>query len=268
MKSGCMKTALSRLKLVIGDYAYFVSQVIKKEFKLRYAQSYLGIVWVILEPLMLVITLSIVFTLIGRQGKGGVPFPIYFYSAILPWGIFSRSLTVGTNVFIADKELMRKIRYPRWIPVLSHVFVSLCDFLLAGIAFAVVLIFYRVQPTVHYLFLPLLVLLQLMLSTGIVLLLGSMNVYVRDIGKLTGLLSTIWFWFTPIVFSFPFEGRTKIIYYLNPVAGIVNNCRRIVAYGETIQLGQLVAPLILAPALMALGIYVFRKLSRNFADVL
>jgi len=248
-------------------YRYFLYQVIKTKFVVRYAQSFLGVVWVVLEPMLLVVSLSVIFTVIGRRGLPGVPFPLFFYSGVLIWRIFSESLTQGTRTFLEDRSLMKKIDYPRWLSLLSRLSVTFLDFVFANVAFICLLVYYRVQPTVNWLYIPAILGLQLFISFSIMMSFATINVYVRDIGRISGVLSTIWFFFSGIIFYFPYEGKTKLIFFINPIVGIINSYRRIILFGEAPILQQLYCAFAASVVLFTVGVLVYRKYSRNFLDV-
>ena len=252
----------------LKKYRYFLFQIIKTKFTVRYAQSYLGVIWVVLEPMLLVITLSVIFSVIGRRGLPGVPFPLYFYSGILLWRIFSESLTIGTKTFIEDKVLLRKIPYPRWLSLVSRLAVIFLDFLFANVAFIVLLVYFRVRPNGAWLWLPVVVGMQLFISFSVMLSFATINVYVRDVGRVSGILATIWFFFSGIIFYFPYTGRTKIIYYINPIVGIIESYRRILLFGRAPMLEQLYCAIAASVLLFIVGVVIYKRYSRNFLDVM
>jgi ABC-type polysaccharide/polyol phosphate export permease len=253
---------------IIYSYRFFISELIKKDFKIRYTQSYLGLSWIILEPLITSITLSAIFVLAGRKGKEGIPFPIFFYSGVIIWGLFKHALTTGPKVFIKNKDLITKINYPRWLSIFTSINTNIFDFIFANISFIILLIYYGYRPNMYYIYLPFLIMLIVLLSFGLHLIFSSINVFVRDTEKLTGIAATVWFWFTPIIFHFPFDGKTKIIYYVNPVAGIISNYRSIIAFGNPPQFELLYSSLIGIFLFNTVGFFIFKKLSKNFADVI
>ena len=250
------------------NYRHFFITIVKKEFKVRYAQSYLGITWIVLEPLFLVLTLSFIFTAIGRKAPGGHPFALYFYSGLLPWNYFISSFVQGTNVFVKDANLIKKIFYPREISVSINVAVNFIDFGFANIAFIVLLIIYQISPNWNYLYLPILLLLQTLFAYSLSLVFGSINVFVRDIGIIVKTLRTLWFWFTPIIFDYPFSGRTKFLYYVNPMAGIIKNYRNIILDNTPPVIQQLLSVTIAIVVFFIVGIIIFKRLEKEFVDVL
>jgi lipopolysaccharide transport system permease protein len=252
----------------IVKYWPFFSTIVKKDFKIRYAQSYLGMTWLIFEPLLLVLTLSYIFTLIGRKARGGHPFPMFFYSGLLVWNYFIKTLNQGTSAFINDANLIKKIYFPKEISIFKNIAVNFIDYLFANVAFVVIMVIYKYTPNWNYLYLPLLLILETLFVYSLTLLLASINVYVRDIKIIVNALSRIWFWFTPIIFHYPFSGRTKIIYYANPMSGIVNNFREVILSNKPPIIEQLYSAFIFTTVLLIISTIVFKKLEREFVDVL
>jgi len=249
-------------------YRYFITTVIGKEFKVRYAQSYLGMAWLVLEPLFLVMTLSYIFTVIGRTSGGGHPFPLFFFSGLLPWNYFIRCFNSGTNSFIFDADLIKKIYYPREISIFKHIGVGFIDYLFANVSFIVLLIVFNYSINWYYLYIPVLLLLETVFLYCITLLTASLNVYVRDVGIIVNTLSGIWFWFTPIIFHYPFSGRSKILYYINPMAGIISNFRTIILENQAPIFVQLYSIVGYTIVFALIGWVAFHKLEKEFVDVL
>ena len=252
----------------IWDYRIFLSSIVGKEFKVRYSQSVLGVAWLVVEPLLLVLTLSTIFTLIGRTGPGGAPFPVFFYAGLLPWQIFASALSKGTTCFVSDKSLMHKIPFPKEISVVKALATYYIDFLFACISFVGVLIFFRYAPNLNYLYIPLLLLLIGLLAAGLMFLLGTIHVYIRDIGILAKTLTTVWFWFTPIIFYYPFEGPTEFLYYVNPMAGIIYGFRNIILFNQPPIPIMLISSLVWISVMFIVGYWLFRRHERTFADVI
>jgi len=246
----------------------FLFLSVRKEFKSRYTESALGTLWIMFEPMILVATMSIIFTLLGRHGPEGIAFPVFFYSGILPWNLFATCLTRGTQVFISDRALISKVNFPKEISVFKNQSVFLLDFLFASLTFVVILIIFHVTPNLFYLYLPALIFLQVLLGIGVMFVTATLNVFIRDVGILTRNLATVWFWFTPIIFDYPFSGNTKIIYYLNPMAGIVDGYRKIIIYNQAPIFETLWCALIASPILILIGYVLFIKKEGHFADAL
>src|SRR5690606_5991700 len=123
------------------------------------------------------------------------------------------------------RGLLQKIPYPREITILKSWIIYFIEFLFSGIAFLAILALYQHPPNWHWVYLPPLLVLVFFFSIGVMFATASVHVYIRDVGILMRTLSNVWFWFTPIIFDFPFSGMTKILYYINPMVGIVKGFR-------------------------------------------
>jgi len=262
-----IKRFVKKIKNAI-KYRHFLSSLVFKQFKVRYAQSYLSMTWLVLEPLLLVLTLSYIFTAIGRKAPGGHPFPIFFYSGLLPWNYFVNSLVQGTTSFISDSSLIKKIYYPRELSVVKTIAVNFIDFLFANVAFIVILIIYNYSVNWNFFYIPVLLILQTTFVYGLALIFASMNVFVRDIGIIVNTLRTLWFWATPIIFYYPYAGKTKFLYYVNPMTGIIVNYRIIIMDGNPPVIKYLYSVLVASFILIILSSIVFKRLEREFVDVL
>lgn len=249
-------------------YRHFIFTIVVKEFKVRYAQSYLGMAWLVLEPLLLVLTLSYIFVLIGRIASGGHPFPVFFYSGLLSWNYFLGSFTEGTNSFIRDAALIKKIYYPREISIIKTIAVHFIDFLFANIAFIIILIVYKYTPNWNYFYLIVLLILQTTFVYSLSLLTATISVYIKDIQILVNTIAKLWFWFTPIIFHYPFSGRTKILYFVNPMAGIISNYRVIILDNNPIYIEQLYSIFGYIFILTILSSLLFKRFKKGFVDVL
>lgn len=258
-----MKQKLFRL----FEYRFFLDVLVKKEFKIRYSQSVLGMSWLIIEPLITVLTFSVIFTLIGRKGPHGAPFPVFFYSGLVIWNFFNSCLTSGVKSFINDQALWTKLDFPRAIIIIKNIVVYCTDMILALIPVVPIFLYYGYFPNIKYLILIPLFGLVAIFGLGIMLLFASLNVYFRDIGILVRTLSTIWFWFTPIIFHFPEEGVIKLLYYINPMAGVVITFRKIILLNEFPEWSYLISILSCSILFFIVGYLSYKRLQRGFADV-
>jgi lipopolysaccharide transport system permease protein len=253
---------------ILWSYREFIKALVQREFKTRYTQSVLGLLWLVIEPSLLVATFTLVSILADRHAPNGEPFPVYFYSAMLIWRLFDRTLRAGTDAFIADGSLLTKLAFPRQISIIRAHIISLCDFLIESIVFVALLIVYQKGPTLQWLHLPFLLAVTLFLTHGLSLFLGTLNVFIRDIGILLGTATSILFWFTPIIFDFPPQGRTELLFWLNPIAGIVRNYRHVILGAETLEWTLLLPAIALGMVFNLLGVHTFQRLQKRFVDAL
>ena len=139
-----------------------------REIKVRYKQSFLGAVWAILQPLSSTIIFSIIFSRIVRVPTDGIPYPIFYYSALLPWTFFATSISTGVPSLVNNMNLVTKIYFPREIVPLAAILASFVDFLIASLIFIGMMIFYQVPVSPSFVYIPLILLIQVILMAGIV----------------------------------------------------------------------------------------------------
>ncbi len=250
---------------------YFARELILKDLKLRFVGSKLGAAWLILEPLVLVMSLSAVFTLVGRLGFIGaseVPFPLFFYAGVLPWSFFASALGAGPNVFLADAAFLSKATFPREVMVLKFLGVALTELACSAIAFLLLMAWYGYWPNVAWLFLPVLILIALVLCAGVVFALGSLNVVIRDTATISRACLAVLFWFSPVVMTFDTNGPLRVMYYLNPMAGLIDGGRAILLHGRMPDWVHVWPSALISTMIFSIGYWIFRKTEPGFVDVL
>ncbi|MGD1994851.1 MAG: ABC transporter permease, partial [Anaerolineae bacterium] len=187
-----------------------------RDIKVRYKQSVLGIAWAILQPLSATLLFAVVFSRFVRIDTGGIPYPIFYYSAMLPWTFLSSSISFGVPVLVNNMNLVTKIYFPREILPIAAVAASFVDFLVASVVFIGMMIFYRVTVGVSMLLVPLVVAVQILLTLGVVLAASAVMIRYRDIRFVVPLGLQLWLYATPIIYPLSFvPERFRTIYMLN-----------------------------------------------------
>jgi len=249
-------------------YRDFLFAWTSRVVRARYQQSILGGLWAILQPAATVAVFTIIFTRFIPVDTGDIPYIVFSYSAMVPWLLFSTSITDMVESLVMNMNLVTKIHFPREILVIAALLARVFDFVIAFSILIILLVIYRL-PVLHigWLFLPIILAIQLALSLGFGLIGAGLNVFYRDIKHLIGLGMQLWFYATPIIYPptmVPESWRT--LYYLNPMAGVIE------AYRAVLVRGQLPPTTILLSAALALvilvvGILFFRRIEHQFADV-
>ena len=240
-----------------------------RDIKVRYKQSLLGIAWAILQPLSATLIFSLVFSRFIRISTDGIPHPIFYYSAMLPWTYLTSSISFGTSCLINNMDLVTKIYFPREILPISAVLASFVDFLIAAVIFAGMMIYYRLSVGPSWVWIPVLLLVQTLLTLGIVFIASALNVFYRDIRFIVPLGTQLWMYLTPIIYPLsmvPEELRS--IYMLNPMAGLIDSYRRIVLNAQWPNLTYLLTALIVSVVVFLLGYVYFKRAESVFADVI
>ena len=244
-------------------------QLTLREIKAKYKQSILGYSWVILVPLINLGVLSIVFSYLFKVPTGNIPYPIFLFVALVPWLFLSNAVSSATGSVIANGSLVTKVSLPREILPASAVTSKLVDLFLMMIILSFFLILYKISFHPTLLFAPVIVLSQILLIMGVSFFLSAGNVFYRDIEHAVGLLLMVWMYLTPIVYSPDLIPKDlKSLFYLNPMAGIIDAYRNIILDGNLPDWGSFCYSAAISLAVFVLGYLYFKNRSRFFADVI
>jgi len=240
-----------------------------RNIKVRYKQSLLGVAWAIIQPLSATILFAIVFSRFVRVPTQGIPYPIFYYSALLPWTFFASSITTGVPSLVVNMHLVTKIYFPREILPIAYVLASFVDFLVASVIFVGMMLFYRVPLAASMVLVPVLLLVQIILTLGVVLLASALNVFYRDINFIVPLGMQIWMYLTPIIY--PLElvpERFQGLYMLNPMAGLIESYRRIVLTGQWPEPAHVASAVMVSLVIFLLAYWYFKRAEVVFADII
>jgi lipopolysaccharide transport system permease protein len=257
----------------LWQYRGFVLNSVKREFALRYTDSGLGVLWNIINPLAMIIVYTIIFAEVMRSRLPGIEdryaYGVYLCAGVLTWGLFVDIVTRSAGMFIDNANLLKKSAFPR---VCLPSIVTLSALLNFGVVFAIFLVFLELTgrfpgwPVVAVV--PLLV-LQIAFAVGLGTLVGTLNVFFRDIGHVIGVLLQFWFWLTPIVYPasiLPDEFR--ILLELNPMAALISAYQGIFVERVVPSWSNLASTLIVTAVLLTVGYVTFRRHAPELVDEL
>jgi lipopolysaccharide transport system permease protein len=240
-----------------------------RSIKVKYKQSLLGIVWAILQPLSATILFAVIFSYFVPVDTGGVPYPIFYYSALLPWTFFSISVSFAVPSLVNNMTLVTRIYFPREILPIAAVMASFVDFLVASVIFAGMLVLYQVPVGPVMLLFPILIVIQIALTLGVVLVASTVNVFYRDIRFVMPLGVQLWMYLTPIIYPVNLvPERWRALYMLNPMAGLINAYRSIILQGELPQLNTLGLAALVSGVICVAGYRYFKHMEWQFADII
>lgn len=255
---------------VYRELIYFMTW---RDIKVRYKQTLLGASWAVLQPFLRMVVFSLLFGGIARL-EYGLPYPLFNFAALLPWGLFEKALNDAGRSLVANRNMITKVYFPRMVIPLASVLSGLVDFAIALVVLVGIVVFYHVRPesnfdftpTIALAFLPLLVLLSLVTALGASLWLSAMNVMYRDVGYVLPFLTQLWFFVTPVVYSSTdVPEKLRLVYSLNPMTGVVEGFRW--ALLGTQPPGPMVwISAIISLGLLMTGLFYFRQMERRFAD--
>lgn len=239
-----------------------------RDLKVRYKQTLLGASWAILQPFLTMVVFSVFFGGLAKVPSDGVPYPIFSFTALLPWTLFSKAMQDASRSLVASANIISKVYFPRLILPLSSVLAGLVDFLIAFVVLLVMMLFYGISPTANIWTLPLFILLALITAIGVGLWLSALNVMYRDVGYVIPFLTQFWMYITPIAYpASMIPEQWKFIYALNPLTGVVEGFRwALLGTGEGPGISLLISASI-AILLTISGLFYFRRMERKFADM-
>jgi ABC-type polysaccharide/polyol phosphate export permease len=273
-----------RLKLrELRQYRYLLRNLVVRDLKARYKNSVLGILWSILNPLFLMVVFTVLFNVLANNQIR--QYPIFVLVGLIPWNFFSGSLVSGTVSVTGNSALVKKVYFPRELLPTSALLSNLVNFFFAFLVLVVFLYIFDIGLTVHALWVPALLLTQLIFTLGLCLLLGSLTVFYRDVLMILEVVTLAWFFLTPVFYSLEMFGDTvtvlgvtfvpaQVMRWLNPMASIIDGYRTVLwgTYGSSGPVGMnpayLLRTFVTAVLILIAGYAVFVKLNPLFGEKL
>ena len=257
------------------QYRELIRNLIIRDLKVRYKNSALGVLWSLLNPLLMTLVFTVVFTIMIPSEIDA--YPVFFMCGFLPWSFLAASLTGGTGSIVNNAHLIKKVYFPREILPAADVLSNLVNFLLALIVLFALILVYRVQLTPAVLTLPLIILAQTMFVMGLSLLLSTANVFYRDTQHILEVLMQAWFFLTPIFYPItilPADahilGLTVDVQLwlrrLNPMASLVASYRDVLYRGAPTGVDFFLRTLLTCFLVLVIGYLVFCRYSRVFGE--
>jgi len=253
----------------IWEYRELLLFLAWRDLKTRYAQTTIGFAWAIIQPVAMMLLFTLVFSNFAKLPSDGVPYPLFVYAALLPWGYFSRSLDKSSFSMVAESNLITKVYFPRIIVPISATLVGMIDFAIAFLLLLVMMAFYGVLPSWEALFVPMFLLLIMLISLAVSLWLAALFVRFRDIAAAMPLVTQIWMFASPVVYPVSMvPEQWQWIYNLNPMAGVIEGFRWALLKTAPPALGGMAVTDVCVVVLLLLGMSYFNRMERQFADVI
>lgn len=259
------------LSLELGDlwrYRELLFFLTWRDIKVRYKQTVLGAAWAILQPLLTMVIFSIIFGTLANLPSDGIPYPIFTYTALLPWQLFAFALTNSSNSLVGSQNLISKVYFPRLIVPIASVLPGLIDFAIAFVVLLGMMVYYQIPITIRILALPVFILLGIMTALAIGFWFSALNVKYRDIRYVVPFLTLFWQYATPVAYSSSLiPEKWRMLYGLNPMAGVVEGFRwALLGSGEV---GSLLWVSVVVVLLFFVGgLIYFKRMEDTFADVI
>ena len=252
----------------LWEYRELLYFLVWRDIKVRYKQTVLGAAWAIIQPFFTMVVFSLFFGKLAKIPSDGVPYPLFCFAALVPWTLFSNGLSQSSNSLVGSAHLITKVYFPRMVIPISSIFSGALDFLISFVVLLAMMAVYGIFPTWNTLWLPLLILFVFVSSLGVGMWLSALNVQFRDVRYIVPFLAQIWLFATPIAYpSSLLSEPWRTIYGLNPMVGVVEGFRWALLGTDTAP-----GPIVIVSSLAALtiligGAFYFRRMEKNFADI-
>ena len=239
-----------------------------RDIKVRYKQTALGAAWAVIQPFFTMVVFSLFFGRLAGVPSDGIPYPIFAYSALLPWSYFAGALDRAGNSLVGSANLITKVYFPRLVIPLSAVLAGLLDFAIAFLVLIGMMLFYGITPTALVVALPFFLLLALLTALGVGLWLSALNVQYRDVRYTIPFLTQFWLFASPVAYPASLvPERWRALYGLNPMAGVVEGFRWALL-GRAQPPGPLLGVSVMVVILLFVsGLFYFRRMETTFSDV-
>lgn len=239
-----------------------------RDVKVRYKQTVLGAAWAILQPLLSTAIFTIVFGRLARMPSDGAPYPLFIFTALLPWTFFANAIASSANSLVGNANLISKVYFPRLLSPISSVGVGLVDLAVASLVMAGLFTLYGVAPTPSALLAPLFLLLIVINAIGVGALLSALTVSYRDFRYVIPFLVQLWMYASPVVYPVSLiPEKYRLLAALNPMAGLLDGFRRALL-GQSIRWDLAGVSTTVTLLVLLLGLLYFRRVERRFVDVI
>jgi len=263
------------------QYRELITALAWKNIVVRYKQAYLGILWAILKPIMLMLIFTLVRSFVGIE-TGDIPYPILTFAALLPWIFFRESASEGVNSVTSNSPLIKKIYFPREVFPLTAMVTKLVELAISFIILAGMMIYYKMAPTIYALWVPVIILYTMTVALTISFFGAAINVYYRDMGQALPVALSLLMYGSPVIYPLSLVHQKLIIeqiagdwsnalytlYTLNPLAGIIGSFQNVLLKGIPPDLSTIWPGLILTLAILPFSYLFFKRAENWFADVI
>ena len=253
----------------LWHYRELLFRLAWRDVAVRYKQTSIGVLWAILQPFLTMIVFTLVFGKFANFPSKGVPYPIFVYSALLPWTYFASSLGVASGSLVSNKGLVTKVYFPRVLLPLAGVIVPLVDFLFAFVVLVGMMAWFDVWPGWALVLAPLFLLMALLTSLGVALFLSAINVRYRDVPYAMPFLLQIWLFLSGVVYAISaLPEKWQWVLALNPMTAVISGFQWGVLNTPAPELGKTLVSIGAMAAMFVVGLWFFRRSEPRFADTI
>jgi len=247
------------------ELLYFL---IWRELKVRYKQTAIGMVWVLIQPLTMMVIFAVIFGRFAQLPSDGRPYAVFALAALVPWTYFSQALIRSGLSLVSDANLLQKVYFPRLIVPISAVIASVPDFAVSFVLLLGMLVWFHIAPSWGIVLLPFFLLLAIITAVAVGLWLSALNVRYRDVGHILPILTQVWMYASPVVYPISLVPESwRIFYGLNPMVGVIEGFRWGLLATNPPDLTIIVVGTATATLALLTGLFFFKRMEPTFADI-
>lgn len=235
----------------------------------RYKQTAIGATWVVIQPLINMILFTLIFSRLAKMPSDGIPYPVFVFSALLPWSYFAQALARTSSSVVGSSNLVTKIYFPRLLIPIAASFAPVIDLIFSFLVLLVLMAWYKIVPTWGLLSLPLFLGLAIMTALAVGLWSSALNVRYRDVGSIIPFVAQIWMYASPVAYPVSMvPEKWRLLYSLNPMVGVIEGFRWALIGNKSPDFIIMSISAIVVAFLLFGGIVYFKKMEQTFADVI
>jgi lipopolysaccharide transport system permease protein len=251
----------------VWEYRELLFFLVWRDVKVRYTQTVLGAGWAVLQPVLAMLVFTLFFGRLAGIPSDGIPYPLFVYTALVPWQFCAFAVTQGGQSLVANQSLITKVYFPRILVPLATVLAGLVDVAIAGMLVLALMAYYGIAPTVAAAALPLPVGLALGTALGASLWLSALNVRYRDVRYTLPFITQLWLFLSPVVYGTSLvPERWRVVLGLNPMAGVADGFRWTLLGVPPAPASMFVVSCLVMLGLLGSGLVYFGRVERTFAD--
>jgi len=239
-----------------------------RDVKVRYKQTILGVLWVVLQPLLMMVVFTFLFGRVAGIRSDGISYSLFAYAGLVMWTFFSSAVTAAGNSLVNSASLITKVYFPRMLVPAAAIGSTLVDFTIAFVPLVIAMIFSKVRFTSNLLLLPIFIVLVVTLALGFGMWMAALNVKYRDIKLALPFVIQLWFFASPIIYPLSMiHGKLRVVLALNPMAGIIEGFRTSLYGHQPFDWPMIGYAAVVAVMFLVYASYSFRRAERSFADL-
>jgi lipopolysaccharide transport system permease protein len=240
-----------------------------RDVKVRYKQTAIGALWAVLQPFLTMVIFTVLFGRLAKISSDNIPYPVFSYSGLLPWTFFASAINLAGLSLVTNANMIAKIYFPRLLMPAAAVLGAMLDFVIAFGVLLVMMAYYGITPGFAAFTLPLFLALAVFTALGICLWLAALNVKYRDIRYVIPFMTQVWLFLTPVLYpSSMIPSKWRLVYGINPMSGVVEGFRWSLLGTEKAPGAMIVVSIGVVVLLFVGGLFYFRRMEREFADVI